>query len=151
MPRSQQPDDANLSELTDDDKLTAEYPPDEPLGIDEYGTAGREEQVDEPIDERVEREEPDVPLGGEPAPDDDVGILVEPDAENEPDVTAEAVAREVPSVDADQLAADDLVSGDSTRRDVAQERIGDDLPAEETAMHLTEEPPMGDGDGYLEE
>lgn len=41
---------------------------------------------------------------------------------------------------------------DTTAEEVAFDS-GDDeaLSAEEAAMHITEEPPMGDGDGYLEE
>lgn len=56
----------------------------------------------------------------------DVGRLVQPENEiDEFDTTAEEVAFD---------------SGDDEA-----------LSAEEAAMHITEEPPMGDGDGYLEE
>lgn len=56
----------------------------------------------------------------------DVGRLVQPENEiDEFDTTAEEVAFD---------------SGDDGA-----------LSAEEAAMHITEEPPMGDGDGYLEE
>jgi hypothetical protein len=143
-------DDANASELLDDDKLPAEYPPDEPMGVEEYGTTAAEQAVPEPLDERVLREEPDQPLATTPTVDDQVGRLVDLEPGQELDLTAEAVAREVDDVDASDLAASDLTSGDPTRRDVAQERTGA-LPAEEAAMHLTEDPPMGDGDGYVDD
>lgn len=139
-------DDANLSELTDDDKLTSEFPPEEPLGVEEYGITAREQAVPEALDERVAREEPDVvPVADEAA----VGTIVEPEAELGPDLTAEAVGSEVLGAP-DRLDPDDLSSGDSTLRDVAQERSGGQS-AEESAMHLTGDPPMGDGDGYVDE
>lgn len=143
-------DDANLSELTDADKLGGEYPPEEPMGVDEYGTTPGEETMQEPLEERVLREEPDTPLAASPLPTDEVGDLVDPEAGGEPDVTAEAVASEVPEVDRGDIAVGDLSSGDETRRDVAQEQAGPP-PAEEAAMHLTDEPPMGDGDGYIDD
>lgn len=62
----------------------------------------------------------------EPTEHNDVGRLVQPENEiDEIDTTAEEVAFD---------------SGDDGA-----------LSAEEAAMHITEAPPMGDGDGYLEE
>lgn len=52
------------SELLDDDVLPAEYPPDHPTGVDDYGTTAQEERVDEPLEERIRREEPEVVDGG---------------------------------------------------------------------------------------
>lgn len=144
------PDDANLSELTDDDKLASEYPPDEPVGAEEYGTTAREQVVPESLEERVAREEPDLRLGGEIEPDVHVGTLVDPEQGLGPDVTAEAVARELDPEGPGALDVDDAVSGDPTTRDVAQEREAGES-AEEAAMHLTDPPPMGDGDGYVDE
>ena len=140
-------DDANLSELLDDDKLPAEYPPDEPLGVFEDELTVRGQQTDEPLEERVLREEPEVwetALADEP-----VGHLVEPEAGQGLDLTKEAVASAVDErPDAADLGADDTATGDTTTRDVATERF-DDLSAEEAAVHLTDDPPLGDGDGYL--
>jgi hypothetical protein len=51
------PSDDDLSELLDEDALPPEYPPDRPLGVNQYGTTPQEERVDEPIDERVRRED----------------------------------------------------------------------------------------------
>lgn len=147
-------DDANLSELLDDDKLPAEYPPDEPLGVDEYGITAAEEEVDEPLAERVAREEPDL-IPGEDDSDlgAPVGVLVEPDEGIvDRDFEADAVARESGPPPGDlPLDADDIAFGDDTLRDVAQEREGTELSAEEAAMHITAAPPLGDGDGYLED
>lgn len=141
------PDDANLSELLDDDKLPAEYPPDRPLGVDEEALTARGEQTDEPLEERMRREEPDVAVTG-PA-DDSVGPLVAPGGEEGLDVTKEEVASEIGNgSDQDFIDAGDIASGDTTTRDVATERV-DPRSAEEEAVHLTEDPPLGDGDGYV--
>ena len=147
-------DDANLSELLDDDKLPPNYPPDEPLGVDQYGVTPAEEEVDEPLAERVAREEPDL------LPDEDeseygapVGVLVEPDqGVIDRDLEADAVAMEAGRPPGDlPIDPDDIAFGDDTLRDVAQERENPELSAEEAAMHVTAPPPMGDGDGYLED
>src|ERR687893_209001 len=53
------PSDDDVSELLDEDALPPEYPPDRPLGVDQYGTTPQEERVDEPLAERVLREEPE--------------------------------------------------------------------------------------------
>ena len=142
-------DDANLSELLDEDKLPPEYPPDEPLGVDEYGVTAAEEAVQEPLAERVAREEPDLVPPADDSTSGDVGTLVAPEsAVDELDVTAEEVAREVGAAGTPPLDDGDVAFGDSTTRDVATERL-DARPAEEAAVHTTTPPPMGDGDGYV--
>ncbi|HEV2809733.1 MAG TPA: hypothetical protein VGV93_04950 [Acidimicrobiales bacterium] len=141
------PDDANLSELLDDDKLPAEYPPDRPLGVDEEALTARGEQTDEPLEERVRREEPDVAVTG--LADDSVGPLVAPGGDEGLDVTKEEVASDIGNgSDQDSLDVGDIASGDTTTRDVATERVNA-RSAEEEAVHLTEDPPLGDGDGYV--
>jgi hypothetical protein len=142
------PDDANLSELLDDDKLPAEYPPDEPLGVDEEALTVRGQQTDEPLEERVLREEPEVPLGV--GPDQyEVGPLVAPGGDEGLDLTAEAVASEIDGgPEPGDPDVGDITASDPTTRDVATEREGL-RSAEEEAMHVTEDPPMGDGDGNL--
>ena len=141
------PDDANLSELLDDDKLPAEYPPDRPLGVDEEELTARGEQTDEPLEERMRREEPDVAVTG--LADDPVAPLVAPGGEEGLDVTKEEVASEIGNgSDQDALDVSDMATGDTTTRDVATERV-DPRSAEEEAVHLTEDPPLGDGDGYV--
>ena len=127
-------DDQDVSEALDDDKLPGDYPPEQPLGVDEYGVTAAEELVDEPLEERVRREVPEQAR----ADDRGIGSIVEPDEGGSPDDEPDAVA---------ELAVEDF---DSTLEDVAQERV-DAPPAEEAAMHLTDPPPMGDGDGYLED
>lgn len=57
------PSDDDRSELLDDDTLSAEYPPDRPMGVQEYGTTPQEERVDEPIEERARREQRDTDAG----------------------------------------------------------------------------------------
>ena len=76
----------------------------------------------------IEPEEPaDLLAEIDPGTDPDgVGRLVQPENEiDQVDTTAEEVAHD---------------SGDGVA-----------LSAEEAAMHITDAPPMGDGDGYLEE
>ena len=117
-----------------------EFPPTHLRGVNQYGITAGEERVDEPLEERTSRDEPDdlaIELDDDRAPDErqwddpelggDVGRLVDPgatdDGLDEPDVDAEAVAWEG--------TADD------------------DLSAEESAMHVTEDPPDGaPHDGY---
>lgn len=116
--------------MTIDDEVEGLIPPrDHPQGVDEFGTTADEERANEPLSLRVLREEPD-PLAEElslgDAPAEQVGRLVQPGDEiDELDTTAEEVAFD---------------SGDDAA-----------LTAEEAAMHITDAPPMGDGDGYLEE
>ncbi len=43
----------------DDPDVEPDFPAEEPLGVDEYGLTAAEEQVGEPLDERVARETPD--------------------------------------------------------------------------------------------
>jgi hypothetical protein len=52
--------DQQRAEALDDDKLGDAFPPEAPLGVDEYGTTRAEEAWDEPLEERLAREEPDV-------------------------------------------------------------------------------------------
>jgi hypothetical protein len=107
--------------------MAESYPPDRPLGAEDRGVTDAEDSVDE----RRRREIPEAAGGGRVA---DVGSLVD---DGGPDDEADAVA------------------GESRRTEDAYERSVQDLeevePAEEAAMHLTDEPPMGDGDGYIDE
>src|SRR3954469_15207058 len=134
------------SQLLDDDVVPEEFPPEQPYGVNERLTA-EEEQVGESLEDRVKRERPDH-LGQDVGR---VGTLVAPGGEGTGDYEGDEVAEEIaPQARRDQLDPGDLGFGDSTLRDVTQEKEGV-MPAEEAAMHLTEPPPMGDGDGYLEE
>ncbi|MBK5223644.1 MAG: hypothetical protein JJE52_12395 [Acidimicrobiia bacterium] len=119
-------DAQDRSEQLDDEKLAVtgspfeelQYPPDRPVGVNQYGTTAAEERIDEPLAERVLREEP------EELPDPDGIRLVAPDRGGAPDTEAAAVATTSPATN---------------------------LSAEEDAVHPTEAPPMGDGDGYLDD
>ena len=125
-------DDDNLSELVDDDVLEdlKRYPPDEPLGVNDRGVT----DVEDSVEERARRELPERGGGRRP---DDVGVLVDQSDELGVDDEADAVASE---------AWDDRREGFGMTA-LDREEVE---PAEEAAMHLTDEPPMGDGDGYLE-
>ena len=69
-------DEQDQSELLDDDKLPGEYPPDEPMGVDTYGTTAAEERAGEPITEAIARENTDYSDrgAGEPVPPVDVVV-----------------------------------------------------------------------------
>ncbi|HEX4906652.1 MAG TPA: hypothetical protein VFU93_14435 [Acidimicrobiales bacterium] len=73
----------------------------------------------------------------QPDRDGDLGQLVDPGDEAGIDDEADAVAME---------DREDDPSG----VDRAPQDQGEMQPAEEAAMHLTDEPPMGDGDGYVD-
>jgi hypothetical protein len=77
------------AEATDDEKLDGEYPPDRPLAVEDYGTTGAEQRIEEPLTERVAREEPDDlgaagdvgdPFAGEPATEREAPTPAEVDA-----------------------------------------------------------------------
>jgi len=123
--------DDNKAELLDDDVVYEEFPPDQPLGVNERLTPS-EEQVDEPLARRVAREEPDV---GETR-EEHLGTLVAPGGDEGLDLEADQVASEAGGLGWNEPTALD-------REEV--------VAAEEDAMHLTDPPPMGDGDGYLED
>jgi hypothetical protein len=139
-------DDPNLSELLDDDTLPDEYPPERPLGVEDPGVTADHGAIGDSLAERVAREEPDVLAPVEPGA---VGHLVEPDlgmaVDDEADLVASAVDQELGSI-----ADGDLVAGDPTLRDVATERI-DDRSAEELAVHVVDDPPLLEGDSYLDD
>jgi hypothetical protein len=54
-PRCMPSDEQDQSEQLDNEKLPAVYPPDQPMGVDTYGTAAAEERVGEPITEAIAR------------------------------------------------------------------------------------------------
>ena len=74
----------------------------------------------------------------QPEAESELGTLVDPGDEAGFDAEADAVAYEGRRADPAGV-------------DRAPQDQGEVQPAEEAAMHLTEAPPMGDGDGYLED
>ncbi len=142
-------DDPNLSELLDDDKLPAEYPPDRPLGVEDPGVTADHGAIGDSLAERVAREEPDT-LAPPSSDAGALGHLVEPDAGSGPDLEADLVASVADADDLGAMEAGDVAGGSDTLREVATERV-DDRSAEELAMHVTEEPPLLDGDSYLDD
>ncbi|HSL56469.1 MAG TPA: hypothetical protein VK866_01375 [Acidimicrobiales bacterium] len=128
-------DPQDRSEALDDDKLAGEYPPDRPLGAESYGTTPGEERVDEPLADRVAREEPE----DAPPSDRPVAPLVGDDVlddREEQMIAAEARPGSGPGA----IEPNDPAAGDPTRRDVATEHEAG-LSAEEAAVHETEPPP----------
>ena len=133
--------ETDQAELLDDEVVPEEVPPERPYAVDERLTP-REEQGGESVGERSRRERPDR-LGEDAGR---VGTLVAPGGDEDVDDEADEVASEV----APGLRRDQLDPGTVFDRDVAQDKE-EVVPAEEAAMHLTGDPPMGDGDGYLED
>ena len=137
-------DQQQWAESLDDDKLTPEYPPDRPVGVDEYGVTAAEETVPESVADREQRYQPDFDEQDEDAgAQSELGPLVRPDEGAPPDAEKQEVAGERAQVRPGDISVDDQQSGDPTQRDVAQERPAGDVPAEDAAMHLTDPPPMG--------
>jgi hypothetical protein len=123
-----------------DEMLPDEFPPDDPLGVDELGTTPVEELGGESVADRdrrtlpergagaageAERAGPPVAEGVRPTDSDD-GVFLPVDEERPDDLDEAGV-----------LAEDDQVSGDETARDVATERTSQ--PAEEAAIHVEHE------------
>ncbi|HLU42474.1 MAG TPA: hypothetical protein VKZ55_08765 [Microthrixaceae bacterium] len=162
--------DSDKLVTSDDPDAEPEYPPDVLLGADDYGITAAEERVDEPLEERVDRESVD-PLAAEldtGLDDEDLDELVSLEAE------LDAAERELELTTGDGLEAEDLRAAEEpgevvgriyepgTDEDVTEfiDREGDsvgsevpaeDLSAEEAAMHPTDDPPMGrPGGGYLD-
>jgi hypothetical protein len=106
------PLDENPPGIDGDNDIEGIIPPgDTPKGALDYGTTSREEQLDEPLRDRVRRELPD----REPGHRDEVGRLVQPDG--------------------------GMVDMDREATEVALESEDDDaLSAEEAAMHITDAP-----------
>ncbi|MBA2279922.1 MAG: hypothetical protein H0W25_01610 [Acidimicrobiia bacterium] len=120
-------DDQDRSEALDEDKIEdLDYPPDRPLGVDEYGTTAAEKEVDEPLAQRAWREEPDERRarhsGGMQLVDNTA------DADIDSDIDAAETGDEMEG----RLAEDDLDAWRSDEREP--------LPAEEAAMHVTDNP-----------
>jgi hypothetical protein len=131
--------DQEIAETFDDELLSDEYPPEEPLGVDEEGTTTLEELGGESVAERDERTEPEVweqetALPAESGPeiegDADQGVV-----DDEEDLVAPPLFGE----DLGALDPDDEFSGDETTRDVATERVPG--PAENAAVRLDDEAP----------
>lgn len=176
-------DPQDRAEALDSDKLPGdhddvesepEYPLDELIGADEYGITAAEERVDEPIEERDDREQPD-PLASEldrqveredriadarsvehglaevdsyvSAVDRDLGMGDPAELGFAADPEDEPIGRLAePGTDEDVT---DFI--DAEAESVAEAFPSDDLSAEEAAMHRTADPPMGrPGGGYVQ-
>lgn len=125
----------DVSERLDDDKLPADFPPDEPLASNDYGVTPQEQRVPEPLDERVRREKPETALVGEA---DGTGRLVAPDEGRPPDEEDRLVANEATGVPAHDRPVGDVGTGDVTTSETATE-LERDVSAEEDAVRVREE------------
>lgn len=104
--RAEQLDDDKIA-TSDDPSEELEYPPDEPLAVDAYGTTPAESRWDEPLDERVDREEPEAgPAGGM--------RLVSPDEGAGPDDEADAVASSASGTTGADLSAEESAVNETT-------------------------------------
>ncbi len=106
------------AEMLDDEKLGDEYPPEEPLGVDEHGTTPAEERVDEPPEDRAARDRPDTL---EPE-HDMIDLVAEPDPDTEAELIGAEAERDPRTVELDE--------GDPS------ERLGEGVTAaEDQAVH----------------
>jgi hypothetical protein len=105
------------------------------LASDDYGVTGAEQRYDEPLDERVRREQPEATeadaTGGRSE------RVVQPVDQDGPDEEEDLVAAAIEDPDVRDRPPDDEVTGDETTRDVATERVPP--PAEEVALHVEDE------------
>jgi hypothetical protein len=106
------PVEDNPPGISGDNDFEGAMPPgDAPKGAEEFGITAREEQMDEPLAERVRREQPER-VGGADVP---VGRLVQPDG--------------------------GMLDVDTEGTEIAMETEDDGaLAAEEAAMHITDSP-----------
>ena len=126
----------------DDELLADEFPPDEPLAVEDEGITGVEQLGGESVAERDERTEPEVWERQAGDTGADAGTELSADAAGVPDTEKDLVGERADSdADDDQgpLAPDDDFSGDETTRDVATERVSP--PAEDAAVHVDDEAP----------
>ena len=107
--------DAEMTDSTEDD-YPVDYPPEEPLGVEEYGLTGAEEETGESERLRAAREEPEV--DGLDLPEDDL------------DDDADELVTGLAATDD---GADGELLGDLVDAEV-------DPPGEEAAMHIVDEP-----------
>ena len=132
-----------LSEY-DDSAGNLQYPPERPLGVQEYGLTAAEARVDEPLEERITREVAD-----------ELARIDEPD-EYRVDLTAAideepVLAGARSTLDDDSLddldgarrliapGGDDPILSDDEADAVALAVEGSDLSAEEEAVHIVRE------------
>ena len=107
---------------------TMEPPRDRPVAADDYGTTAAEMGVDEPLDSRLAREEPDV-LDAADRPADESH-------------NADTPFSEGPGQGIGRLVEPDEGARTDTEKDMVAEDVGTDLggySAEESAMHLEPE------------
>jgi hypothetical protein len=133
----------DVAEALDDEELSGEYPPEEPLAVDDQGVTGLEQLGGESVADRDDRGEPEV-WERETAPASEAG----PEIEGEPepgtdDEEKDLVAPPLPGEDPGPLEPDDEFTGDESTRDVATERSPG--AAEDSAVRLDDEVPGGTG------
>lgn len=172
--------DGDKFDIHDNLDVEPEFPKDEPLGAEEYGLTAAEERWDEPLEERLERESPDplaAELDREVRDEDrgreETSLEAELDrVEAQLDDESRDAARDAGGLPPDRGVDESLdtpLEGEEVGRivepgtdedagdfiDDEAESVGhadpaDDLSAEEQAMHLTDDPPMGTpGGGYV--
>jgi hypothetical protein len=178
----QERDDQELAETLDVETLSDDiddpagelaYPPERPLGVNQYGTTAAEERVGEPSDERARRDTRD-PLDAIAEPDDEELRQIERDETEladalDDDITLDELGDALEDATAlddldpsgqvgrlvDPAAVDDAVDAEDDEPDavaMAADLDERDLSAEEDAVHLTRDPPLGHlGDGYVSE
>jgi hypothetical protein len=132
-------DEQDVAEGLDDEELSGEYPPDQPLGAADEGVTGLEQLGGESVSEREDRTEPEV-WERDSAPASETGPQLEGEAEpGTVDEEKDLVAPPFPEQDPGPLEDDDDFTGDETTRDVAPERSPD--AAEDAAVRIDDEAP----------
>ncbi|MGB3409873.1 MAG: hypothetical protein WBA45_01645 [Microthrixaceae bacterium] len=151
-------DSQDVAEALDSDKLPGdhddpdaepEYPLDVPIGVNQFGFTSAEEEVDEPIAERVERESTDplvVELDAEVLIEDFDGQSSSPETYVEPSEALETNDLGNPAGRLEEWNEDEdgqpIVDDEGQSLGRAVNAGEDSLSAEEAAMHLSTDPPF---------
>ncbi len=122
-----QPQDSLVDRGVDDILDEGLSPPEQPIGIDAFGTTDAEQREGESLERKLSKELPEVPL----AADDDAAPQFRP------------VGEEVGNQRAGRLLAEDEGVGEDTESELVAEDVGIDgaaASAEEAAVHVIDEP-----------
>lgn len=120
----------------DEELLEEEYPPEQPMAVDDQGITGAEQLGGESVADREERTEPEVWQRRQDARRAGRSTVTE-EAAQPSDEDIEVMIPVEEETRTDPLAPDDEATGDETTRGYATE--GQPEPAEEAAVHDQEE------------
>ena len=126
-----------------DENLSAEFPPDRPLGLYDEEATGLAGPGSDDDGSDLDDSEPEVWEEADAEEAGDAPVLEGSADVDSIDDEKDLVAPPGEALDTGALAEDDEFTGDETRRDVATEHVP--APAEEAAVRIEAEPPGATG------